>query len=280
MAIAPRIEWRRTPSYPPRRAGSCQARAGSPSAAFSSPLQRRYTGSGLRRQLTRQTVFPSIICVFGSMQVPACAPAAEVLPLVGGEEGAGRAVLVEVPVEVDLVSRRARPRRPGGRGASCRSRRRGREASPRARRTTRRPPGGARSRCRAAPDRARGGRPGRGRSPPRRCARTGRRERPSGWARRASALRPGRRGRARPRRPLDRGRARRAGLPSVARIAACCFRPASSSLAPAAPFLRDTARLAKARSSSSRAMRSGLARKSSLSGRSTVILRKPKCAGG
>ena len=46
----------------------------SPSGAASIPFHFRNTGSGLRWQLTTQTVLPCTICVFGSMQVPARSP--------------------------------------------------------------------------------------------------------------------------------------------------------------------------------------------------------------
>ncbi len=64
---------------------------------------------------------------------------------------------------------------------------------------------------------------------------------------------------------------------SIFSITACCFLPSASSFAFAlAFFFLLTARLQKADSSSSRTIRSGVAWKFSLSGRSTVILRKPK----
>src|SRR5207237_7058787 len=46
----------------------------SPSGAVSSPFHFRKTGSGLRWQVTMQTVFPSTIWVLGSMHVPARSP--------------------------------------------------------------------------------------------------------------------------------------------------------------------------------------------------------------
>ena len=60
------------------------------------------------------------------------------------------------------------------------------------------------------------------------------------------------------------------------RMTCCRWRPSASSLAPASPRFFDLARFWKPRCSCRRAMRSSLAWKFSRSGRSTVILRKPK----
>ena len=83
----------------------------SPSGVASIPFHFRNTGSGLRWQLTTQTVLPCTICVFGSMHVPARSPSPVAHDL---RQVAHEFVVVFELIALDADHRRHRRRRRSG----------------------------------------------------------------------------------------------------------------------------------------------------------------------